>query len=128
VARVEEGLRGQPIAYTALSKGTPVYLSDEATLLGRIKTVMAVPEKDIFDGLVVTTPSGDRFVDAPETGRMYENAVYLKIDADEASRLPDPTGNPAVMSAGPDEASEGSARFGISRAARRFWGRISGKY
>jgi hypothetical protein len=119
---------GDRIAYTALARGTPVYLSDETTLLGRVKRVMAVPEKDIFDGIVVTTASGDRFVDAPETGAMYENAVLLKIDAEEASRLPDPKGNPAVMSAGPDEAAEGPARFGISRAARRFWGRISGNY
>jgi hypothetical protein len=117
---------GEPIAYTALAKGTPVYLEDEVTLLGHVKHVMAVPEKDIFDGIVVTTASGDRFVDAPETGRMYEQAVFLRIDADEASRLPDPKGNPAVMSIGPDEVSEGEARFGITRAARRFWGRISG--
>jgi hypothetical protein len=119
---------GERIAYTALSKGTPVYLSDETTLLGRVKRVMAVPEKDVFDGIVVSTASGDRFVDAPETGAMYERAVLLKIDAEEASRLPDPKGNPAVMAAGPDEAAEGTARFGISRAAKRFWGRISGNY
>jgi hypothetical protein len=125
---VEDEQRGQPIAYTALSNGTPVYLSDETTLLGRVKRVMAVPEKDIFDGIVVTTVHGDRFVDAPETGAMYENAIFLRIDADEATRLPDPEGNPAVMSVGPDDAAEGSARFGISRAAKRFWGRISGNY
>jgi len=119
--------RGERIAYTGLAKGTPVYTSD-GELLGHVQRVMAVPEKDIFDGLVVTTPSGARFVDAPETGEMYENAVLLKIDAEEAARLPDPEGNPAVMSVGPDEAAEGSARFGISRAAKRFWGRISGNY
>jgi len=119
---------GEPIAYTALANGTAVYLSDEVTLLGRVKRVMAVPEKDIFDGIVVATADGDRFVDAPETGRMYENAIFLKIDAEEAARLPGPEGNPAVMSVGPDEAAEGSARFGITRAARRLWGRISGNY
>jgi hypothetical protein len=125
---VDDDSRGQPIAYTALTNGTPVYLSDETTLLGRVKRVMAVPEKDIFDGIVVTTEHGDRFVDAPETGAMYENAIFLRIGADEASRLPDPKGNPAVMAVGPDEASEGAARFGISRTAKRLWGRISGNY
>ena len=119
--------RGQPIAYTALAKGTAVYASDGA-LIGRVQRVMAVPEKDIFDGIVISTSSGSRFVDAPETGAIYENAVLLKIDSQEASRLPDPKGNPAVMAVGPDEAAESPTRFGISRAAKRFWGRISGKY
>jgi PRC-barrel domain len=122
---VEE--RGERIAYTALGPGTPVYTSD-GERIGTVRRVLAVPEKDIFDGIVLDTAGGQRFVDAPETGELYENAVLLKIDAEEARRLPDAKGNPAVMSVGPDEMSEGSARFGIARAARRFWGRISGNY
>lgn len=119
--------RGERIAYTALTKGTAVYTSDDV-LLGQVSRVLIVREKDIFDGIVVSTHSGARFVDAPEVGEIYENAVLLKIDAEEARKLPDPKGNPAVMSVGPDEMSEGSARFGIGRAAKRFWGRISGNY
>ena len=119
--------RGHPISYMALARGTPVYASD-GTPLGSVKRVMSVPEKDVFDGIVVRTPSGDRFVDGPEVGDLYENAVILKIDAEEATRLPDPRGNPAVMAAGPDEAAEGAARFGVTRAAKRLWGRISGNY
>jgi len=122
-----EGERGERIAYTGLAKGTPVYTSDELRI-GRVKSVLIVREKDIFDGIVVDTGHGPRFVDAPEVGEIYENAVLLKIDAEEASRLPDAKGNPAVMSVGPDEAAEGSVRFGIGRAARRLWGRISGNY
>jgi hypothetical protein len=122
---VEE--HGERIAYTGLAKGTPVYTSD-GELLGRVARVMAVKEKDIFDGLVVTTASCARFVDAPETGDMYENAVLLKIDAEEARRLPDPKGNPAVMAVSPDDVAQGQGRFGVGRAARRLWGRISGNY
>jgi len=122
-----EGERGERVAYTGLAKGTAVYTSDDV-LVGRVKSVLIVREKDIFDGIVISTSSGSRFVDAPETGAIYENAVLLKIDSQEASRLPDPKGNPAVMAVGPDEAAESPTRFGISRAAKRFWGRISGKY
>lgn len=122
-----EGGRGERIAYTALGKGTPVYTSDDIRV-GSVKRVLIVREKDIFDGIVIHTGYGDRFVDAPEVGEIYENAVLLKIDREEARRLPDPKGNPAVMSIGPDEVSEGDARFGIGRAAKRFWGRISGNY
>jgi hypothetical protein len=122
-----EGDRGERIAYTALANGVAVYASDDV-LVGRVKRVLLVPEKDIFDGIVIHTGYGDRFVDAPEVGEIYENAVLLKIDSAEAKRLPDAKGNPAVMSIGPDEVTEGQARFGLTRAARRFWGRISGKY
>ena len=118
---------GQPVAYTAVARDTPVYASD-GVLVGRVKRMMAVPEKDIFDGIVISTAEGPRFVDAPETGAMYENAVLLKIDSQEASRLPDPKGNPAVMSVGPDEAAQSGTRYGIGRAAKRLWGRISGNY
>jgi hypothetical protein len=121
-----EGERGERIAYTALAKGTPVYTSDDV-LLGHVKSVLIVRAKDIFDGVVVGTPSGARFVDAPEVGEIYENAVLLKIDAEEASRLPDPKGNPAVMSVGPDDAAQGGVRYGLGRAAKRFWGRMSGR-
>jgi hypothetical protein len=122
-----EGERGERIAYTALAKDTPVYASDDV-LIGRVKRVLIVREKDIFDGIVIHTGYGDRFVDAPEVGEIYENVVLLTIDSNEARRLPDPKGNPAVMSVGPDEVTEGEARFGITRAAKRFWGRISGNY
>jgi hypothetical protein len=122
-----EGDRGQRIAYTALARNTPVYTSDDV-LLGRVKRVLIVREKDIFDGVVVSTSSGARFVDAPEVGEIYENAVLLTIDSEEARRLPDPKGNPAVMSVGPDETAEDNVRFGLGRTARRLWGRISGNY
>jgi hypothetical protein len=108
--------RGQRIAYTALAKGTPVYTSDEV-LIGRVKRVLIVREKDIFDGVIVDTHSGARFVDAPEVGEIFENAVLLKIDAEAAGRLPDPKGNPAVMSVGPDDVAEGP---GLRERLRRW--------
>ena len=38
----------------------------------------------IFDGIVIDTPDGRRFVDAPEVARIFERAVVLTITADEA--------------------------------------------
>ena len=38
----------------------------------------------IFDGIVITTPDGRRFVDAPEVARITEQRVTLTIDAAEA--------------------------------------------
>ena len=42
----------------------------------------------IFDGIVIATPGGQRFVDAPEVARITEKRVTLTIDAEEAARLP----------------------------------------
>ena len=44
----------------------------------------------IFDGIVVKTEKGDRFVDAPEVARITLRQVTLTIDAAEAAELPEP--------------------------------------
>jgi hypothetical protein len=43
----------------------------------------------IFDGIVVTTDSGSRFVDAPEVARITLRHVTLTIDASQAAGLPE---------------------------------------
>ena len=44
----------------------------------------------IFDGIVISTPRGRRFVDAPEVARITERRVTLTIDVEEAQSLPEP--------------------------------------
>ena len=46
----------------------------------------------IFDGIVLRTPEGDRFVDAPEVVRITERRVTLSITAHEARSLPEYSG------------------------------------
>ena len=52
-----------PIAYTALEPGTPVQSSD-GQQFGTVVAVLVVEEVSVFDGIVVETPAGTRFVDA----------------------------------------------------------------
>jgi hypothetical protein len=47
---------GAPSSYLELAEGTRVLTSDR-TQLGRVKRVLAVEEKDIFDGLASSTAS-----------------------------------------------------------------------
>ena len=82
---------GHQIGYLALPKGTPVHTSDGA-LLGTVLKVRDNAREHIFDGLVVKTPDGDVFVDAPEVVRITERRVTLSIDAAEARDLPQPPG------------------------------------
>lgn len=115
---------GAPSSYLALQPGAPVYSSDEQEL-GRVEHVLADPEVDIFDGIVIDRsrlPGGHRFVDAPEVEEIYERGVVLKVDAAAARDLPVPEANPATMSADPADASEGE----LERKLRHAWQRISG--
>jgi sporulation protein YlmC with PRC-barrel domain len=98
--------------------------SSDGQEVGTVKRVMIVEEKDLFDGIVVTTPNGDRFVDAPEVDDLYERLVTLKIDSAAAERLPEPGANPAAMRVDPRDTVRGSS----NNIARRIWDRISGRY
>ena len=112
--------QGNPISYRVLEKGTAVESSDGQPV-GQVKLVMEVRSKDIFDGVIVTTPAGDRFVDAPEVGQIYEHLVILKIDGDTAALLPKPGENPGAISVSAEDLAGTSLRGG----ARRLWSRIS---
>jgi hypothetical protein len=76
-----------PIGYQALPRGVPVHSSDGARI-GKVRRVLDNAREHIFDGLVIDTDDGRRFVDAPEVGRITRSRVTLTIDAAEAAQLP----------------------------------------
>jgi len=117
---------GAPTSYLDLSEGAAVYSSD-GKKLGEVQHLLAEPEEDIFDGVVIDTsvlPGGHRFVDAPDVEAVYERGVVLKIDAAAAERLPEPSPNPGVLEADPDDLSRTRLEEKLSRA----WDLISGNY
>jgi len=77
---------GAPIAYTALKPGAEVVSSD-AQRVGVVESVIDNARENIFDGLVVRTEDGLRFVDAPEVARIAERRVTLSLDAAQAAQL-----------------------------------------
>ena len=80
---------GHAISYKLLKRGTAVRSSD-AVELGTVERVLENPREHIFDGIVISTPAGLRFVDAPEIARIAERLVTLSIDAHAAALLPEP--------------------------------------
>jgi len=80
---------GPAISYKALPKGTRVLASD-GTEVGRVRRVQDNVRENIFDGIVIETRRGKRFVDAPEVGHIAERAVTLTISAEEVAALPVP--------------------------------------
>jgi hypothetical protein len=118
---------GAPTSYLALGEGTDVFATDGARV-GEVKRVLAIPDDDIFDGLILDTPGGDRFVDADNVGEIYERGVLLELDSEQAGRLPEPTKNPAVVEPDPDDVAGDTPTDQIQYRIRQVWDRISGNY
>jgi hypothetical protein len=76
------------ISYKVLEKGTPVHASD-GELIGTVASVLDNAREQIFDGIVIETPAGRRFVDAPEVARITEARVTLSLDSAQAAELPE---------------------------------------
>ena len=77
-----------PIAWLALDEGTPIVASDGEEV-GKVATVVADEQKDIFSGVTFRPGllDGERFVPADAIDRLTESAVHLKITAAQAGEL-----------------------------------------
>lgn len=84
---------GEPIAYTALTSGVPMR-TESGTEFGTVDRVLDIPEQDLFDGIVVSTPDGTRFVDADHIAEITTTYVRCSLTDAEVSSLPEPQGNP----------------------------------
>jgi hypothetical protein len=80
---------GFAISYKALRRGTTVRSSDGVEV-GKVRKVLDNTRENIFDGIVVETRDGPRFVDAPEVEHIAERAVILNITAEEVKALSPP--------------------------------------
>jgi hypothetical protein len=80
---------GSAISYKVLRRGTPVRSAD-GVQLGTVRRVQEAKREHMFDGIVIDTAKGKRFVDAPEVARIAERAVTLTFPASEVERYLDP--------------------------------------
>ena len=80
-----------PIAYTALQPGTPVQTS-AGEQFATVQAVLVDEKVSVFDGIVVETSHGARFVDADEIGTIYTTYVSTTLSAEQAASLPLPEG------------------------------------
>jgi hypothetical protein len=81
------------ISYQAAARGTPV-LSSAGTQIGTLEHVLEVPEVDVFDGIVIATSAGLRFIDADYVRRITRSRIWCSIDDTQAAQLPPPEGTP----------------------------------
>jgi sporulation protein YlmC with PRC-barrel domain len=81
-----------PIAYTALQPGTSVQTSD-GHHFATVQAVLVDEKVSVFDGIVVHTAEGARFVDADQVATIYARHVLTTLSSEQAANLPPPDGS-----------------------------------
>ena len=110
---------GHAIGYRILARGTVVRSSDGVEV-GTVRRVLDNAREHIFDGIVIDTPGGRRFVDAPEVAKIFERAVHLTITAEEAAALPE---QPSAMADRMRNAGTVRRARRVGRSLRDRWDR-----
>jgi hypothetical protein len=84
-----------PIAYTALQPGTAVQTSD-GQQFATVQAVLVDEKVSVFDGIVVKTAEGPRFVDADLIDSIHTIYVRTTLSAEQAVNLPLPEASTLV--------------------------------
>jgi hypothetical protein len=84
---------GTPISYLAVEKGLPVATRDGHTF-ATVEHVLQIPAEDLFDGVVVKTEHGIRFVDRDQILTITDTLITCDLDDAQAAALPAPDGSP----------------------------------
>jgi hypothetical protein len=115
----------EPISYLALRTGTEVRTAD-GTRIGTVEHVLQDDALDFFDGLVVRTSAGRRFVDAKRITAITTSAVSTDLGDDDAAHLPEPDGS-GVYAADPQQFQSGELSQWFGRMFfREHWMRETG--
>src|SRR3954451_6831386 len=96
---------GAQTSYLPLQEGCECYSSD-GQQVGKVAHVLADPDLDVFDGIVLDTsvlPGGHPFVDASQVAAIHEQGVVIALDAQQAENLPEPSANPGEITLTADD-------------------------
>jgi len=110
----------EEISYMALQRGTPV-ASSSGKEFGKVEHVLQVPELDLFDGIVVRTHQGHRFVDRDQIEKITRSLVHCCLSDQEAANLPKPSGPPVEVPEGPSDLGAGYHRLFGRMFGREHW-------
>ena len=84
-----------PIAYTALQPGTPVQTAG-GQQFATVRAVLVDEKVSVFDGIVVETTAGVRFVDADQVGTIFTTRVMTTLSTEQAAALPVPESSTVI--------------------------------
>lgn len=84
---------GTPISYLAAPRGLPV-MTSAGTQIGTLEHALEVSDLDIFEGIVIATRHGLRFIEADQITNITTAGIWTGLDDQQASQLPAPSGPP----------------------------------
>ena len=84
---------GTPISFAGATRGTPV-LSSSGTTIGTLEHVLDISDLDIFEGIVIATHHGLRFIDAEHLPEFTTTHIRSSLSDEDAAKLPPPDGPP----------------------------------
>jgi hypothetical protein len=108
---------GPAISYQALRRGTVVRSSDGVEL-GKVRRTEEETRSHIFDGIIIDTPGGRRFLDAPEVAHIAERAVTTTFPAAEADQYLTEVGSRITKLAKNTTTARRAKRFGRNMRSR----------
>jgi hypothetical protein len=83
----------EPISYQGVEHGTPV-LSSTGQEFGTLAKVLDIASEDVFDGIIVKTHHGERFVDRDQIAEITTRYIRCDLDDEAVESLPEPSGTP----------------------------------
>jgi hypothetical protein len=83
----------EAVSYEAAAQHSPV-LASTGAVIGQLEHVLEVPELDVFDGIVISTHDGLRFIDADHVSRITRTHLLTDLSEAQAAALPAPSGPP----------------------------------
>ena len=100
------------LSYQAAVPGTPVF-TRSGKEIGTLERVLEVPGQGVFDGIVIATDWGLRFIDADQVELITIRNIRCRLDDAQAARLPPPDGAAVYRVSSLDEIGDSlDARLG----------------
>jgi hypothetical protein len=90
------------VSYRDAVPGTPVF-TRSGNEIGTLEHVLEVPGPEVFDGIVVATDWGLRFIPADGIEMITVRCVRCMLGDEEAARLPPPDGTAVYTVSALDE-------------------------
>jgi hypothetical protein len=85
------GDTADPVSYEGVPLGVPL-LSSSGQQFGTLVKVLEIPEEDLFDGVIVKTDHGRKFVDRDQIVEITTEFIKCDLDDNAAANLPEPSG------------------------------------
>lgn len=103
----------EPVSYEGAPRGVPM-LSATGQQFGTLAKVLEIPSEDLFDGVIVKTHHGQRFVDRDQISEITTEYIKCDLSDQQAADLPTPSGTRA-FDADADYAEGNSFREWVHR-------------